>query len=74
MRKQQIGWKRETDSARQQGKEREREKNKSGFKMREREKRTDQVSRSQIGRSYVDSLASRVCYRRRRPPARNTGH
>jgi hypothetical protein len=39
MRKQQIGWKRETDSARQQGKEREREKNKSGFKMRERERK-----------------------------------
>jgi len=37
MRKQQIGWKRETDSARQQGKERERE--------RERERRTNQVSR-----------------------------
>jgi hypothetical protein len=35
MRKQQIGWKRETDSAREQGKERERErvKNKSGLKI-----------------------------------------
>ncbi len=39
MRKQQIGWKRERDSAREQGKE------------RAREKRTNQVSRSQIGRS-----------------------
>jgi hypothetical protein len=38
MRKQQIGWKRETDSERERGKEREREK-----------KRTNQVSRSQIG-------------------------
>jgi len=35
MRKQQIGWKRERDSARE----------------REREKRTNQVSRSQFGRS-----------------------
>ncbi len=59
MRKQQIGWKRETDSARQQGKERE----------REREKRTNQVSRSQIGKSSVDSVASRISCRRRRPPA-----
>jgi len=37
MRKQKIGWKRETDSAREQGKERERErervKNKSGLKI-----------------------------------------
>jgi hypothetical protein len=33
MRKQQIGWKRERDSAREQGKEREREKNKSGLKI-----------------------------------------
>jgi hypothetical protein len=31
LRKQQIGWKRETDSAREQG--REREKNKSGLKI-----------------------------------------
>ncbi len=37
MRKQQIGWKRETDSTRE--------------REREREKRTNQVSRSQIGRS-----------------------
>jgi hypothetical protein len=32
MKKQQIGWKRERDSAREQGREREREKNKSGLK------------------------------------------
>jgi len=56
MRKQQIGWKRETDSAERKGK-------------REREKRTNQVSRSQIARSYVDSVASRISCRRRRPPA-----
>jgi hypothetical protein len=37
MRKQQIGWKRERDSTRE--------------REREREKRTNQVSRSQIGRS-----------------------
>ncbi len=36
-------WKREGDSARELAKERERE--------REREKRTNQISRSQIGRS-----------------------
>jgi hypothetical protein len=45
---------------REQGKERK----------REREKRTNQVSRSQIGTSYVDSVASRIsCRRRSRPPA-----
>ncbi len=33
MRKQQIGWKRETYSARVPGKQREREKNKSGLKI-----------------------------------------
>jgi hypothetical protein len=38
MRKRQIGWKRESDSAREQGKERDR-------------KEQIQVSRSQIGRS-----------------------
>ncbi len=33
MRKQQSGWKRETDSAREQGKDRDSEKNKSGLKI-----------------------------------------
>jgi hypothetical protein len=48
-------------TARKREREREREK--------EKEKRTNQVSRSQIGRSYVDSLASRISCRRRRLPA-----
>jgi len=59
MRKQQIGWKRERDSTREQGNERERERES------EREKRTNHVSRSQIGKSSVASLASRISCRRR---------
>jgi hypothetical protein len=49
-RKQQTGRKRERDSARELRRERE----------RERERRTNEVSRSQIGRSDVASLASRI--------------
>ncbi len=60
-RKQQTGRKRGRDSARELRRERERE--------RERERRTNEVSRSQIGRSDVASLASRIyCTLCRKPP------
>jgi hypothetical protein len=63
MRKQQIVWKRERDSAREQGGEREREKNKS---------RSQDLKLAGVN---VASLASRISCRRRRPPApTNTGH
>jgi hypothetical protein len=63
MRKQQIGWKRERDSAREQGKKREREKNKS---------RSQDLKLAGVN---VASLASRISCRRRMPPApSNTGH
>jgi hypothetical protein len=59
MRKQQFGWKRETDSAR----EREREKNKS---------RSQDLKLAGVN---VASLASRISCRGRKPPApSNTGH
>jgi len=61
MRKQQIGWKRERDTAREQG--REREKNKS---------RSQDLKLAGVN---VTSLASRISCRRRRPPdPSNTGH
>ncbi len=67
MRKQQIGWKRERDSAREQGKERERE--------REKEKNKSRCQDLKLVGVNVASLASRISCRRRRPPApSNTGH
>ncbi len=43
MRKQQIGWKRETDSAREQGKEREREREKERERERKEQIRSEDL-------------------------------
>jgi len=65
MRKQQIGWKRERDSAREQGKKRE----------REREKNKSRSQDLKLAGVNVASVASRISCRRRMPPApSNTGH
>jgi len=48
---------------------REKETQQESKGEREREKRRNHVSRSQIGRSWVASLVSRISCRRRRPPA-----
>jgi hypothetical protein len=64
MKKQQIGWKRERDSAREQGRERERE-------------RKEQIRSQELKLAGVNvaSVASRISCRRRRPPApSNTSH
>ncbi len=69
MRRQQIGWKGERDSAREQGKERERERE------REREKNKSRSQNLKSAGVNVASLASRISCSHRRPLApSNTGH